>query len=588
MSLLKMACETYDFAAEKYAGVYEEGKREPLAPIAHTITSATIEITIDKQGKFITASEISQTDSKTIFPVTEESQGRTSAPEPHPLCEQLQYLSSEEKEKNELYLRKLRDWQSSQYSHPFVSAVLEYVNAGTIMNDIKNANIKKNDGKAFVRWRVIGVEGENEACWKNRNLQNQFIEYYQKVLSQNAKVDLCMLSGKKDRVAMQHAKGIVSLNGNAKLISANDKTNFTFKGRFRSDDEALTISYETSQKAHNALRWLIANQGEAYGGRSFLCWTPEGKKTPRLVNCMMPIDMNSEDIPKNYKMSDYKEWLHNTLVGWKKELFEVSNVVTVVFDAATTGRLAITYYSELPANDFLMRIAYWDDTCCFINRNWGIQSPSLYDIAKYSLGTYRGNDFDLEERIAKQAMLRLLVCRLEQVSIPTDMERALVNNAGHLLLYDERTRNKILFTVCAVIKKHKFDYKKEEWNVALEPGRKDRSYQYGRLLAVLEKEERDTYSNDEEGRETNAIRMQSVFVNRPLYATRVLTEQIKRAYVRRLSPRSQTFYEKLIGEIMEQITEFDDAIDKPLEDTYLLGYYLQKNALYTKAKEEEN
>ena len=62
--------------------------------------------------------------------------------------------------------------------------------------------------------------------------------------------------------------------------------------------------------------------------------------------------------------------------------------------------------------------------------------------------------------------------------------------------------------------------------MALEPEKQDRSYQYGRLLAVLEKAERDTYSSDET-REPNAIRMQPVFSQRPQYASRILWEQIK-------------------------------------------------------------
>ena len=41
--------------------------------------------------------------------------------------------------------------------------------------------------------------------------------------------------------------------------------------------------------------------------------------------------------------------------------------------------------------------------------------------------------------------------------------------------------------------------------MALEPGKQDRSYQFGRLLAVMEKVERDTYT-DNENREPNAIR----------------------------------------------------------------------------------
>ena len=123
--------------------------------------------------------------------------------------------------------------------------------------------------------------------------------------------------------------------------------------------------------------------------------------------------------------------------------------------------------------------------------------------------------------------------------------------------------------------------------MALEKEKKDRSYQYGRLLAVLEKAERDTYGVDED-REPNAIRMQSLFTQRPQYASRMIWEQVKRGYYRRLSIGQRTYYEKLIGQIMEQISEYEDEANKPLEDTYLLGYYLQKNEMYTVRNKDQN
>ena len=121
--------------------------------------------------------------------------------------------------------------------------------------------------------------------------------------------------------------------------------------------------------------------------------------------------------------------------------------------------------------------------------------------------------------------------------------------------------------------------------MALVPDKQDISYQYGRLLAVLEKIERDTYDK-EENRETNAIRMQSVFAQRPQYASRVIWEQLKKAYYPRLKPASRVFYDRLIGEIIERISAFPECEQKrPLGDTYLLGYYLQRNELYTKPNE---
>ena len=52
--------------------------------------------------------------------------------------------------------------------------------------------------------------------------------------------------------------------------------------------------------------------------------------------------------------------------------------------------------------------------------------------------------------------------------------------------------------------------------MALEADKRDRSYQFGRLLAILEKTERDTYTKDTD-RETNAIRRMSVYAQRPYH-----------------------------------------------------------------------
>ena len=130
--------------------------------------------------------------------------------------------------------------------------------------------------------------------------------------------------------------------------------------------------------------------------------------------------------------------------------------------------------------------------------------------------------------------------------------------------------------------------------MALEPDKRDRSYQFGRLLAVLKKAERDTYDKDEK-RETNAIRLQPMFVRRPGTTAKAVLEQVKNAYYPRLSVKSRNFYEILIGQIMEQISECieekcdapkPEKYDSPLTETYLLGYYLQKNALYTKKQDD--
>ena len=124
--------------------------------------------------------------------------------------------------------------------------------------------------------------------------------------------------------------------------------------------------------------------------------------------------------------------------------------------------------------------------------------------------------------------------------------------------------------------------------MALEDQKQDISYQYGRLLAVYEKLEQDTYDGNDQ-RETNAIRMQPVFAKRPRYASRIIWEQLKKGYYSKLNPSARIYYDRLIGQIIGQISECPQAErEEALKDTYLFGYYLQRNALYTSNKTDNS
>ena len=124
--------------------------------------------------------------------------------------------------------------------------------------------------------------------------------------------------------------------------------------------------------------------------------------------------------------------------------------------------------------------------------------------------------------------------------------------------------------------------------MALDPGKQDRSYQFGRLLAVMEKAERDTYGTNE-NREPNAIRQMSVFCRRPMYVTANLEKQLEQAYLPKLNPGSRVFYKNMIGQIMEEIDKFpENQQNRPLEPSYLMGYYLVRSALYQNIDNEQN
>ena len=595
MGLLQCACETYDKHAQ-YIGQYDEGK-EPLAPIAHIVTAAQLEIVINGNGEFIQALTVDKREPKIIIPVTEESAGRTSAPIAHPLCEQIQYLTNAFPEKYSLYVDQLEEWAASDYSHPMVRAVLKYVRQGTIIDDlVKEGCIQlKEDGtpkdpKLMVRWRIDGIGDESGGCWKNRHLFECYSSYALERHKEEKK-GFCMVTGEVLPVASQHPKGIVPLFGNAKLISANDSSGFTYRGRFSEEWQAETVSYEASQKAHAALKWLAANQGIYMGGRMFLCWSPDGVELPN-PTASIAARRYGQTFDAIVNASDFRSMLSDTLSGWKASLPDASSkAVIAVFDAATTGRLSVAYFRELAASDFEERLYDWDLHCAWFNGKFGIRSPSLLDIVNCAYGTEKTEKnverISADDRVIRQQMQNLLSCRVDKRKIPIDLKNYLVERASSPQKYHNNSNYlKVLHVACAVICKYRYDYYREEISMALEANNKDRSYQFGRLLAVMEKIERDTFGKDET-REPNAIRLQSVFCQRPLLISNQLQSVMDRAYLPRIKPEARSYYRKLLGEIINVISENDPAeINKPLTEMYLIGYYLQRNALYTKKEEK--
>ncbi|MFR1481113.1 MAG: type I-C CRISPR-associated protein Cas8c/Csd1 [Hydrogeniiclostridium mannosilyticum] len=67
----------------------------------------------------------------------------------------------------------------------------------------------------------------------------------------------------------------------------------------------------------------------------------------------------------------YRDALKKTIGGYRQALRPEADVVVVALDAATTGRLSVTYYNQLMASDFLARIERWWETCCWDSRRFG-------------------------------------------------------------------------------------------------------------------------------------------------------------------------------------------------------------------------
>lgn len=124
--------------------------------------------------------------------------------------------------------------------------------------------------------------------------------------------------------------------------------------------------------------------------------------------------------------------------------------------------------------------------------------------------------------------------------------------------------------------------------MAWELNTKDRSFQYGRLLATMERAEADYYYKTQEQRQTSAVKFMSEFRQRPFFVFERINRHLHQAYLNRVEAWQVNRYERLVGEIFGILREFpENELNRPLSDLYLMGYELQRNAFFAKNETKE-
>ena len=611
-----------------------------LLPPFHTTVTAQITVTIDQNGNFMRAELVAQDDKMTVIPVTEKSGSRTAGKEPHPLCDNLRYLAGDYKDYykddgvcNELYMSQIEKWEKSTYSHEKVKAIYLYLKKATLIKDlVEQKIIKLNDNnqiddkenmegivqtKAFVRF-IIRSTGENlhreipDECWKDRTLQDCYIKY---VRSQEREKGMCYLTGNMESISYLHSKKIRNEGDGAKLISANDSQNFTYRGRFANREEAVAVGSETSQIVHNTLKWIIRKQGAFFDTMTIVTWESDQLSMPKW-------NMDTESIITEYENeqeeNDWDSWdddwseeeevsdgnpitaekFYKALNGYGKKVDNTSNMILLAFDAATPGRLAMIENVTLDTARYLKNIEKWHNDCNWIHEKWkdgkriqfwgmvGVRDIAdiLFGIEnKGKLSIVDGNGKKLYAEVAK----RLLPCIWYGSNIPYDYVNLAVVKASNPLTYKERKNwERVLTLACSMVKKNEKDRNKEEWNVALDKSAKVRSYLYGRLLAVADRIEYMTYDAKDNGRITNAKRYMSTFSQRPYETWKVIEENIQ-PYLAKLDVVKRKYYENLLSEICNlfDIDKFKE--NKKLDGLYLLGFHSQEYDLRFKKENSE-
>lgn len=663
MSWMAKLYETYE------AGVLLDlpDDQKPM-PTSHTLQNAHINIVIDGDGNFIRASVLEKT--QIVLPATESSASRSSGEAPHPLADKLQYVAQDyptygglKKAYFDGYRTQLSAWCHSEHAHPKANAVLKYVEKGHVIQDLIQQQIVFVDdgeklltswtntvdaehpvpalfrvlpkekgtldqGSALVCWTVEIKGDSNNETWKDKSLQDSWVAFDNSDASESG---LCFVTGEIKPLSTNHPAKIRHSGDKAKLISSNDTSGYTYRGRFLDGSEACGVGFDVSQKAHNALRWLITRQGYRNGDQAFVSWAISGKKIPNplqdTLHLMKDVEegdefnfvkLTNEEIAirdakeKSVHTIDhgldigqsFAQQLKKYMVGYRAALNPNEQIVIMGIDAATPGRMGIIYYRELLGSEFLERLEKWHMQFAWPQRLtidvvsnsgkkptkktiWPMSCPAPLAIAEAAYGQRLSAD------LKKSVVEGLAPCIIDGAAFPIDLMNACVRSATNRSGYksDEQWLwEKNLGIACAVYRgyyqRHPKENQRREFNMALDENNHSRDYLYGRLLAVAERIEEIALSTSGENRSTTAARLMQRFADRP-YSTWRNIELALQPYMQRLKNSRAGFLvnrQKDLDAINDIFDKEAFMSDKKLSGEFLLGYHCQRQKLREKTE----
>jgi CRISPR-associated protein Csd1 len=601
---------------------------------------AHIEVVIDDQGNFRRAKVLeNKAEQKTLIPCTEESGGRSGKkPKNHPLCDKLQYIAGDfvrfggnvtsgfadkPSEPYDNFLDTLGKWKESGFSHPMVTAIHKYLKRGTVVSDLVSASIlptvsngmavlKSFEGDkksapsifrilpqgqvpmdAFVRFRIEGDLTET-ATWDSATLKESWISFYKSLLKMEG---FCAVTGEeKVKLADSHPAKLRHDADKAKLISSNDSTGYTFRGKFSTAEQAAGVSFEVTQKAHNALQWLIRRQAFRSGDQVLVSWATTGKPIPD--PCDSSWDFLGDDFQTNDTSTSqtgdvgqsFAFRFNKKLAGYKANITDAEDIVVMGLDSATPGRMAITFYRELTGSAFLKRIEKWHSDFAWF-QNYGRDrddkkkmilfqgAPAPKDIAWCAYGSKVEGKNGI--KLLNATVERLMPSIIDGKPVPRDLVEQCVRRASNRVSFkQEKDGRQPEFEKCLGIacSMYKGFYNERGYIMALEEERNSRDYLYGRLLAVADQIESTALQFAKENRGTTASRLMQRFSDRPFSTWKNIEEALK-PYKDRIRAKYSGLldgYEELLDVIHSRIVTANYIKDTRLTGEYLLGYHCQR------------
>ena len=239
------------------------------------------------------------------------------------------------------------------------------------------------------------------------------------------------------------------------------------------------------------------------------------------------------------------------------------------------GRLAILDYAEMPAGLIYQRLKQWHRTAIWqfaAGSRTYTGAPSVPDVVIAAYGSeYGGALTVMDQTLFARQVNRVVSVILSGRPMPSDIMGTLIRRAGNPCMFRERSHWLLVLQVtCALLNR-------DGAGEGVMPDRlnTDRSYLWGRLLAIADYIERLYFQGVREGRISGVCRYMQMFSCAPGRYWGMIRKRLI-PYINEISRMKRGQYACRLMDQVEDLLPGQDDTDGPLGTSYLTGFSSQQ------------
>ena len=619
-SLLK----AYEKAEEIGLVDQQNGDNPVLLPLYHTSLKSNgkniISVRLDRDGSFYKA-EVMADNQTIIFPVTGDSVARSgSNPSSHPLVDKFSYYVSEVNQSQyDNFHEQLANWIDycdegevkdflMKIRHfilqtDFLSSILQSLYGEDYQREGLKITYSDSDGKNktvdlsayFLEFSIVRFNGfKDESVTSYKELHQSYISF---VRANQDNLGTCNISGRTEQITNKHR----GLMGNAKIISVSNKGE-AYKGRFKEREDVFSVGYETSEKIHLIIKYLLENKNSSTwleSSQYLINWFSDDLANESQLDIVKPefneLFEDSED--ERDSLVFIKPNKENKKIGTSfikgQKLFSNDAMYNIsILNKTSNGRIALKYFRQVQVSQLLKNLETWQENYSWEAKtksgNYQLRTPTFNEIINAAYGIDRERYLELDNDSFKSDQYQQLVTALiDGRLIPNTIVKKLEDNIKQRQKYSKHWYQVQQVSLAVLQKQYG-----REFTPMLDHQETDRSYLFGRLLAIYELFEAQRYALDGSSQEriTNAESYWNAYTGQPAKMMHHLENKIK-PYEEVLKLNRPGIWHKLEKErkeIIQLLTPLYGNKDftQPLDYKFIFGYYAEKQFYYTKQTKE--